>query len=236
MWAIRRDPDVWENPLDFAPKRFLSGRNARIDPDVNDFELIPFGARRRICPGTRMGIVLVEYMVGTMIYCLGPLVNKILTSFHHHVKPPTSLGASSSTSEDTANSTNSKPNIDHQKLRNGYLPEKSPNFNQVPPERSGGRWLRTAQQGRPENTHQTQCTEATACTGRRPTHARPHVISGRSCRALGQTPDSSPPTGRSPPEDAPRNDAVLFRWWIPSNFNRRGPKKELVLRQSVLQV
>lgn len=126
--------------------------------------------------------------------CLGPLVNKILTNFHHHAKPPTGLGASSSTSEYTANSTNSKPNIDHQKLRNGYLPEKGPNFNQVPPPRSGGRRPRTARQGRPENTHRTQCTEATACAGRRPTHSRPHVISGRSCRALGQTPHSSPPS------------------------------------------
>ena len=56
IWAIGRDPDVWNNPLEFMPERFLSGKNAKIDPRGNDFELIPFGAGRRICAGTRMGI------------------------------------------------------------------------------------------------------------------------------------------------------------------------------------
>uniref|UniRef100_A0A5B7BX08 flavonoid 3',5'-hydroxylase n=1 Tax=Davidia involucrata TaxID=16924 RepID=A0A5B7BX08_DAVIN len=68
IWAIGRDPEVWDNPLDFIPERFLSGRNAKIDPRGNDFELIPFGAGRRICAGTRMGIVLVEYILGTLVH------------------------------------------------------------------------------------------------------------------------------------------------------------------------
>ncbi|XP_061370789.1 flavonoid 3',5'-hydroxylase 2-like [Gastrolobium bilobum] len=68
IWAIGRDPDVWENPLEFNPERFLSGKNARIDPLGNDFELIPFGAGRRICAGTRMGIVLVHYILGTLVH------------------------------------------------------------------------------------------------------------------------------------------------------------------------
>lgn len=68
IWAIGRDPDVWENPLEYNPERFLSGRNAKIDPRGNDFELIPFGAGRRICAGTRMGIVLVQYILGTLVH------------------------------------------------------------------------------------------------------------------------------------------------------------------------
>ncbi|XVE59918.1 hypothetical protein DITRI_Ditri05aG0085000 [Diplodiscus trichospermus] len=68
IWAIGRDPDVWENPLLFNPERFLTGKNAHIDPRGNDFELIPFGAGRRICAGTRMGIVLVEYILGTLLH------------------------------------------------------------------------------------------------------------------------------------------------------------------------
>ncbi|KAL5582685.1 hypothetical protein UlMin_015127 [Ulmus minor] len=68
IWGIGRDPQVWENPLDFKPERFLSGKNAKIDPRGNDFELIPFGAGRRICAGTRMGIVLVEYILGTLVH------------------------------------------------------------------------------------------------------------------------------------------------------------------------
>nr|BAJ08041.1 flavonoid 3',5'-hydroxylase [Cyclamen graecum] len=68
IWAIGRDPDVWENPLEFNPDRFLSGKHAKVDPRGNDFELIPFGAGRRICAGTRMGIVLVEYILGSLVH------------------------------------------------------------------------------------------------------------------------------------------------------------------------
>ncbi|XP_054792122.1 flavonoid 3',5'-hydroxylase 2-like [Prosopis cineraria] len=68
IWGIGRDPNVWDKPLEFNPDRFMSGRNAKIDPRGNDFELIPFGAGRRICAGTRMGIVLVHYILGTLIH------------------------------------------------------------------------------------------------------------------------------------------------------------------------
>uniref|UniRef100_A0A7N0VCG8 flavonoid 3',5'-hydroxylase n=1 Tax=Kalanchoe fedtschenkoi TaxID=63787 RepID=A0A7N0VCG8_KALFE len=68
IWAIGRDPDVWEDPLTFNPDRFMSGRNAKIDPRGNDFELIPFGAGRRICAGTRMGVLMVELILGTLVH------------------------------------------------------------------------------------------------------------------------------------------------------------------------
>ncbi|XP_044478863.1 flavonoid 3',5'-hydroxylase 2-like [Mangifera indica] len=68
VWAIGRDPNVWENPLDFTPERFFSEKYAKIEPRGNDFELIPFGAGRRICAGTRMGIILVEYILATLVH------------------------------------------------------------------------------------------------------------------------------------------------------------------------
>ncbi|CAH2059989.1 unnamed protein product [Thlaspi arvense] len=48
VWAIGRDPSAWENPTQFEPERFLGN-----DMDVRgrDYELTPFGAGRRICPG-----------------------------------------------------------------------------------------------------------------------------------------------------------------------------------------
>ncbi|KAL5714272.1 flavonoid 3',5'-hydroxylase [Ranunculus cassubicifolius] len=67
IWAIGRDPNIWENPLEFDPDRFLSGENAKIDPSGNHFELIPFGAGRRICAGARMAVVIVEYLLGTLV-------------------------------------------------------------------------------------------------------------------------------------------------------------------------
>ncbi|KAI9194519.1 hypothetical protein LWI28_006744 [Acer negundo] len=52
----------------FKPERFLSEKYAKIDPRGNDFELIPFGAGRRICDGSRVGIVFGEYILGTLVH------------------------------------------------------------------------------------------------------------------------------------------------------------------------
>ena len=46
-WAIGRDPSTWSNPNAFVPERFLE---CDIGVKGRDFELIPFGAGRRICP------------------------------------------------------------------------------------------------------------------------------------------------------------------------------------------
>ncbi|CAK7330665.1 unnamed protein product [Dovyalis caffra] len=62
IWAIRRDPNT------LRLKDFFSEKYAKINPRGNDFELILFGAGRRICAGTRMGIVLVEYILGTLVH------------------------------------------------------------------------------------------------------------------------------------------------------------------------
>ncbi|GLJ32038.1 hypothetical protein SUGI_0645220 [Cryptomeria japonica] len=50
VWAIGRDPSIWNNPSEFMPERFLEGENSKMDYRGHDFELIPFGAGRRICP------------------------------------------------------------------------------------------------------------------------------------------------------------------------------------------
>lgn len=68
IWAIGRDPAVWENPLLFDPERFLQGKMAKIDPMGNDFELIPFGAGRRICAGKLAGMLMVQYFLGTLVH------------------------------------------------------------------------------------------------------------------------------------------------------------------------
>ncbi|KAG9149330.1 hypothetical protein Leryth_003305 [Lithospermum erythrorhizon] len=68
IWAIGRDPNVCEHPLEFNPDRFLNGKKAGVEPRGNDFELIPFGAGRRICAGSRMGILMVESILGTLIH------------------------------------------------------------------------------------------------------------------------------------------------------------------------
>ncbi|XP_074264864.1 geraniol 8-hydroxylase-like [Silene latifolia] len=64
-WAIGRDPDIWQNPYSFEPERFLG---SQIDVKGHDFELIPFGAGRRICPGLPLAIRMLHLMLGSLIH------------------------------------------------------------------------------------------------------------------------------------------------------------------------
>ncbi|XP_058080433.1 flavonoid 3'-monooxygenase [Magnolia sinica] len=69
VWAIARDPAVWPEPLKFCPERFLPGSpQAHIDIRGNDFEVIPFGAGRRICAGMSLGLRMVYFMTATLVH------------------------------------------------------------------------------------------------------------------------------------------------------------------------
>ncbi|VVB03471.1 unnamed protein product [Arabis nemorensis] len=65
VWAIGRDPSVWENPDRFEPERF-SGKE--IDVKGRDYELTPFGAGRRICPGLPLAVKTVSLMLASLLY------------------------------------------------------------------------------------------------------------------------------------------------------------------------
>ncbi|XP_073151669.1 6,7,8-trihydroxycoumarin synthase-like [Henckelia pumila] len=64
-WAIARDSQCWENPNEFSPERFL---NSSIDVIGQDFEVIPFGAGRRGCPGISMGLATVDLALANLVY------------------------------------------------------------------------------------------------------------------------------------------------------------------------
>ncbi|XP_047319094.1 geraniol 8-hydroxylase-like [Impatiens glandulifera] len=68
VWAIGRDPDIWESPMQFKPERFI---DSKIDVRGQDFELIPFGAGRRICPGLSMAMRILSTMLGSLINSFG---------------------------------------------------------------------------------------------------------------------------------------------------------------------
>ncbi|OMP08136.1 Cytochrome P450 [Corchorus olitorius] len=69
VWAIARDPNEWKEPLEFRPQRFLPG-GERPNADVrgNDFEVIPFGAGRRICAGMSLGLRMVQLLTATLVH------------------------------------------------------------------------------------------------------------------------------------------------------------------------
>ena len=66
VWAIARDPQHWENPLSFLPERFLGSdvRHFR----GQDYEFLPFGAGRRICPGISLGERMVHLVLASIIH------------------------------------------------------------------------------------------------------------------------------------------------------------------------
>ncbi|KAI3503126.1 hypothetical protein L1887_31562 [Cichorium endivia] len=63
-WAIGRDSNLWDESLKFKPERFS---NSSVDVRGRDFELIPFGAGRRICPGLSLAIRMLPVMLGSLL-------------------------------------------------------------------------------------------------------------------------------------------------------------------------
>ncbi|KAF8694279.1 hypothetical protein HU200_038418 [Digitaria exilis] len=69
-WAICRDPKSWEKADEFMPERFMNdGSAVDIDLKGNDFQFIPFGAGRRMCPSINFGLATIYIMLANLMYC-----------------------------------------------------------------------------------------------------------------------------------------------------------------------
>ncbi|KAJ8421903.1 hypothetical protein Cgig2_027519 [Carnegiea gigantea] len=65
VWFIGRDPNVWLDSESFTPERFLE---SEIDVKGQDFELMPFGTGRRICPGMPLAYRMLHLMLATFLH------------------------------------------------------------------------------------------------------------------------------------------------------------------------
>ncbi|OVA00959.1 Cytochrome P450 [Macleaya cordata] len=67
VWKLQRDPNVWTNPTEFRPERFLSEK-VNVDVGGQHFELLPFGAGRRVCPGVSFAIQFMHLILARLIH------------------------------------------------------------------------------------------------------------------------------------------------------------------------
>jgi cytochrome P450 len=69
-WVVQRDPRFFENPLDFDPERFSSGRIEKIPA----YAWLPFGAGPHICIGQTLALTEMTLILATVLqrYTLQP--------------------------------------------------------------------------------------------------------------------------------------------------------------------
>ncbi|XP_057810423.1 premnaspirodiene oxygenase-like [Salvia miltiorrhiza] len=65
IWAMHRDPSFWKDPERFEPKRF---ENQALEFTGGDFQFLPFGSGRRMCPGITYGLSIVELALAQLLY------------------------------------------------------------------------------------------------------------------------------------------------------------------------
>ncbi|KAK4365246.1 hypothetical protein RND71_016604 [Anisodus tanguticus] len=66
VYAIHRDPQVWESPLDFQPERFLNSTN--LDYAGNNMKYLPFGSGRRVCAGLPLAEKMLMFILASLLH------------------------------------------------------------------------------------------------------------------------------------------------------------------------
>ncbi|KAJ0818751.1 putative cytochrome P450 [Helianthus annuus] len=66
LWKLHHDPDVWSDPFQFRPERFLTDKKG-IDVKGQHYELLPFGSGRRMCPGVSFALPSVHLTLASLI-------------------------------------------------------------------------------------------------------------------------------------------------------------------------
>ncbi|KAF6140522.1 hypothetical protein GIB67_035549 [Kingdonia uniflora] len=64
VWAIQRDPKIWDNAEEFIPERFTDKSEIKSP----DHTFIPFGTGKRSCPGISFGIAILELFLANLLF------------------------------------------------------------------------------------------------------------------------------------------------------------------------
>ncbi|KAK3415520.1 hypothetical protein EUGRSUZ_H01144 [Eucalyptus grandis] len=70
------DPEVWEDPMEFKPERFMMSGGGADGGEASGFDItgsreikmMPFGVGRRICPASGLAMLHLEYFVANLVW------------------------------------------------------------------------------------------------------------------------------------------------------------------------
>ncbi|MBA0777069.1 hypothetical protein Gotri_005132, partial [Gossypium trilobum] len=67
LHKIHHDPLIWTNPFKFQLERFM---NTHKDIDIRgqNFELVPFGSGRRMCPGVSFALQILSFTLANVLH------------------------------------------------------------------------------------------------------------------------------------------------------------------------
>ncbi|XP_038693724.1 xanthotoxin 5-hydroxylase CYP82C4-like [Tripterygium wilfordii] len=66
---LHRDPITWPDPNAYRPERFLTSIHKDFDFRGHNYELIPFSAGRRMCPGISYGLQATQLTLAKLLHC-----------------------------------------------------------------------------------------------------------------------------------------------------------------------
>ncbi|XP_065873376.1 cytochrome P450 CYP82J17-like [Euphorbia lathyris] len=66
LWKLHRDPNIWDNPEEFRPERFLTS-HVKLDYMGQNFEYVPFGSGRRSCPGLNFAMQVMHITIARFL-------------------------------------------------------------------------------------------------------------------------------------------------------------------------